>query len=96
MHSFNYHIPTEIVFGKDTELQTGKLIRKYGGSRVLIVYGGGSVVRSGLLDRVCKVLEEEGLDYEKLGGVHPNPYLHFAIDGVKKSIEFGADFILAV
>lgn len=96
MHSFNYHIPTEIVFGKDTELQTGKLIRKYGGSRVLIVYGGGSVVRSGLLDRVCKVLEEEGLAYEKLGGVHPNPYLHFAIDGVKKSIEFGADFILAV
>lgn len=96
MNSFTYHIPTEIVFGKDSESKVASLIRKYGGSRVLIVYGGGSVVRSGLLERVCKTLEEDGLAYETLGGVHPNPYLQFAIEGVKKSIAFGADFILAL
>lgn len=96
MNSFTYHIPTEIVFGKDCESLTASLIRKYGGSRVLIVYGGGSAVRSGLLDKICRQFDEAGLSYETLGGVHPNPHLDFAREGVKKAVAYGADFILAI
>ena len=54
MLSFEQHTPTKVVFGKDTEMQVGKLVKEFGGTRVFIVYGGGSVVRSGLLDRVVK------------------------------------------
>ena len=94
MNSFTYHIPTEIVFGKDSESQCASLICKYGGSRVLLVYGGGSAARSGLLDRLTGQMEAAGLACETLGGVHPNPYLDFAREGVKKALDFGADFIL--
>lgn len=96
MNSFTFHIPTEIVFGKDSEALTAALVRKYGGSRAMIVYGGGSVVRSGLLERVGRQFEEAGLEYDTLGGVHPNPYLEFAREGVKRALAWGADFILAV
>ncbi|MBQ1922400.1 MAG: iron-containing alcohol dehydrogenase, partial [Lachnospiraceae bacterium] len=61
MNNFTYYSPTRIVFGKGTENQVGELIRKDGGSRVFIVYGGGSAVKSGLLDRVVKSIEEAGL-----------------------------------
>lgn len=96
MHSFTYHVPTEVVFGPDTELQCAELVRKYGGSRVLVVYGGGSVERSGLLERVTANLAEAGLNVECYGGAKPNPTLDHAREGVKKAIAFGADFILAV
>lgn len=96
MQSFVQYTPTEIVFGKETEKQVGKEIKKWGGSRVLIVYGGGSVVRSGLLDTVKAQLEKENLAYDEIGGVKPNPLLSLAEDGVKKACTFGADFILAV
>lgn len=58
MHAFTYHSPTEIVFGKDTQLQLAEQIRKYGGNRVLLVYGSGSIERSGLLNQLCQVLTE--------------------------------------
>lgn len=96
MQNFVYHVPTEIIFGKDTETQVGKEVKKWNGSKVLIVYGGGSVVRSGLLARVEESLEKENIAYEKIGGVKPNPLLSFAEEGVQKAIAFGADFILAV
>ncbi len=96
MNSFTYQIPTEIVFGKDSEALTASLVRKYGGGRVLIVYGGGSAVRSGLLERICGQFDEAGLAYETLGGVHPNPHLEFAREGIKKAIQWGADFFLAI
>ncbi len=96
MNSFTFQIPTEIVFGKDSEALTASLVRKYKGSRVMIVYGGGSAVRSGLLERICSQFDEAGLAYETLGGVHPNPHLDFAREGVKKAIGWGADFFLAV
>ena len=69
MHSFTQYTPTRIVFGKETEKQTGQLAKQCGASRVFVVYGGGSVVRSGLLDRVTASLEEAGLTYKALGGV---------------------------
>lgn len=73
MNNFSFHSPTEFVFGKNTESKTGILCQKYGATKVLIVYGGGSVVRSGLLHRVEQVLQEAAIPYVELGGVQPNP-----------------------
>ena len=73
MLNFNFYSPTEFVFGKGTENQCGKYVKKYGGSRVLIHYGGGSAVKSGLIDRVKASLDAEGITYVELGGVQPNP-----------------------
>lgn len=95
MKNFVQYAPTEIVFGKDTERETGRLVKKWGGTRALIVYGGGSVVKSGLLERVTKTLDEEGIPYTLLGGVKPNPRLSLVREGVKQAVESGADFILA-
>lgn len=78
MEKFVFYAPTEIVFGKDTELQVAKQIGKWNGSKVLIVYGGGSVVKSGLLNRIETVLDEAEIAYKAIGGVKPNPRLSFA------------------
>lgn len=96
MQNFVYYTPTEILFGKETELQVAKEVKKWNGTRVLIVYGGGSVVRNGLLGRVEGILKEAGICYDAIGGVKPNPLLSFAEEGVKKACDIGADFILAV
>lgn len=96
MRDFTYHAPTEVIFGRGAELQTGQVARKYGANRVLAVYGQGSVVRSGLLDRVCKTFEEAGISYRLLGGVEPNPRLGFARDGVKTAIDMKADMVVGV
>ena len=90
------YTPTEVVFGRGTENQVGEEVRKWGGSRVLLVYGGGSAVRSGLIARVERSLKDAGITWEEFGGVKPNPRLAFAEEGVRKAISFGADFILAV
>ncbi|TQI68158.1 iron-containing alcohol dehydrogenase [Clostridium sp. KNHs216] len=96
MKNFTFYSPTEVIFGKDAELQAADEIKKHGGTRVLVVYGGNSVVKSGLLERVEKTLEEGGLPFLSVGGVVPNPRLSFARDGVGKAKEFGADFILGI
>ncbi len=96
MEKFVYHAPTEIVFGRDTELKTAELVKKYGGTKVFIVYGGSSAVKSGLLDRVKGCLDEAGIESLAMGGVVPNPLVSKAREMVKAALEFGADFILAV
>lgn len=96
MENFVQYAPTEVIFGKGAENQTGEEVKKWGGSRVLLVYGGGSAVRSGLIGRVEQSLTEAGIAYEEFGGVKPNPRLAFAEEGVQKALTFGADFILAV
>ena len=96
MKNFTFYSPTEVIFGKDAELQAADEIKKHGGTRVLVVYGGNSVIKSGLLERVEKTLEEGGLPFLSVGGVVPNPRLSFARDGVRKAKEFGADFILGI
>ena len=96
MEKFVYHAPTEIVFGKDTELRTAELVKKYGGSRVFVVYGGQSAVKSGLLDRVMQNLKENDVAAEAMGGVVPNPLVSTAREMVKAALAFQADFILAV
>ena len=96
MQSFEYYAPTEIIFGKGAEAQTGKAVKKWGGTRVLLVYGGGSARRSGLLERIQKELDDENIFWEELGGVQPNPRLSLAEEGAKKALKIQADVILAV
>lgn len=96
MQSFTHYTPTEIIFGKDTEWQVGKTIEKWGGTKVLIVYGGGSVVQSGLLESVKNSVKESGITYVELGGVQPNPRLSLAEGGVALAVKEQVDFILAV
>lgn len=83
MDNFVFHSPTYFDFGRDTESHTGELVKRFGGNRVLIHYGGGSVIRSGLLDRVKKSLEESGIYYIELGGVMPNPRSGLVYEGIE-------------
>lgn len=96
MQAFTQYTPTKIVFGKDTEKKVGELAKSGGATKVFVVYGGGSVVRSGLLDRVTKAILDVGLAVKTFGGVKPNPRLSFARNAVKEAISFETDFVLAV
>lgn len=96
MNNFNYYTPTEIVFGKDTEQRTGGLCRAYGGSRVLVVSGGGSAEKSGLLDRVRHSLNDAGIEFLELKGICPNPTDDKVYEGISICREKGVDMLLAV
>lgn len=96
MNNFTFYSPTYFVFGKDEEKKVGALVRRFGGSRVLIHYGGGSVVRSGLLDRVRESLKEEKIFFTELGGVKPNPRSGLVYEGIELCREQKIDFVLAV
>ena len=96
MHAFQYSGPTEIVFGAGSVSKLPELLKKRKLSRVLVVYGGSSARKSGLLDRVFQLLEEAGVSYQTLGGVQPNPRVALAREGVKLALSFGAELILAV
>lgn len=96
MNNFTFYSPTYFVFGKNTELEAGQYVKRFGGSKVLIHYGGGSVVRSGLLDRVKKSLEDERLSYVELGGVMPNPRSGLVYQGIDLCRKESVDFVLAV
>ncbi len=96
MNNFTFYSPTEFIFGKDTELECGKYIKKYGDSKVLIHYGGGSVIKSGLLDRVKKSLDAMNIQYCELGGVQPNPRDTKVYEGIELCKKENVDFILSV
>ncbi len=96
MENFTFYSPTYFAFGKGTENEAGKYVKKFGGTKVLIHYGGGSAVRSGLIDRVKTSLEQEGLPYVELGGVMPNPRSGLVYKGIELCKAEGVDFLLAV
>ena len=96
MENFEFYSPTCFVFGKDTENQAGKYVKRFGGSKVLIHYGGGSAERSGLLGRVRASLDDAGIAYVELGGVKPNPRSGLVYEGIDLCRKEGVDFILAV
>lgn len=96
MDNFTFYAPTYFDFGKDTELHVADLVRQFGGSRVLLHYGGGSIKKSGLYDRVRSTLEQAGLVVFELGGVMPNPRSGLVYEGVRLCKKEAVDFILAV
>ena len=96
MEDFLYYAPTKVVFGKETESKVGELIKEEGAGSVLVVYGGSSAKRSGLLDRVFASLDAAGVRYVSMGGVKPNPRLSKVYEGIQLARDFGAEFLLAV
>lgn len=96
MENFTFWSPTYFVFGKDQENNTAQYVKRFGGSKVLIHYGGGSVIRSGLLDRVKKSLDSEAIAYIELGGVMPNPRSGLVYEGIALCKKENVDFVLAV
>ena len=93
---FTLYTPTKVVFGHKAEEKAGELVRAFGGTRVLIHYGGSSAVRSGLIDRVKSSLDEANIFHVELGGVVPNPRLSKVYEGIELAKANGVDFILAV
>lgn len=96
MNNFTFYSPTYFVFGKDEENNTGKYVKRFGGKKVLIHYGGGSVIRTGLMDRVKESLNVEGIEYIELGGVKPNPRSGLVYEGIELCRKENVDFVLAV
>ena len=92
MIDFDYWSPTYIALGKGKESRTGELVRRFGGHKALLHFGGGSAVRSGLLDRVKASLVDAGVDFVELGGVTPNPRSSLVEEGIRLAIAEGVDF----
>lgn len=96
MKDFKYYTPTEVIFGEKSEEKVARLVKKHGGTKVLVHYGGQSAIKSGLLDKVCGLLSDEGIEFFKLGGVVSNPRLSKVYEGIDLCRKEGIDFILAV
>ena len=96
MFDFKYFTPTKVMFGKNAEDKVAQLIQEFGGKKVLIHYGGGSVIRSGLMQKVTDQLDKAGIPYVKLGGAVPNPRLSLVYEGIELCKKEGIDFLLAV
>ena len=96
MKDFNFYAPTRVVFGREAEEKLPQLIPQYGGGKVLVHFGGGSARKSGLLDKVEKMLTEAGISFVELGGVVPNPLLSKVKEGIALCQKEQVDFILAV
>ena len=95
-NNFNYYSPTEVFFGKGTHKSVGSYIKKYGGTRVVVVYGSERVIKSGLMGEITDSMKKEGIAFELLGGVVPNPHLSKVYEGIELGKKLGADFLLAV
>lgn len=96
MINFDYYSPTYFAFGKEKEYETGKLAKQFGATKVLLHYGGGSVIKSGLLERVKASLINEGIEFAEFGGVMPNPRAALVYEGIELCKKENFDFILAV
>ena len=87
MNNFSFYTPTKVIFGKGTVDKVGEMVKEFGGSRVLLHYGGQSAIKSGLIDRVKKALDQEGIFHVELGGVVPNPHLEKVYEGIELAKE---------
>ena len=96
MYNFNYYTPTKVVFGKGVESEVGNLVRENNCKKVLIHYGSGSVIKTRILEKICKSLDEANVNYITLGGVVPNPRLSLVYEGIELCKKYSVDFILAV
>lgn len=96
MNNFNFYSPTYFAFGKGKEVEVGTLVKRFGGNKVLLHYGGGSVKRNGVFDSVVKSLQEANIPYVELGGVKPNPRSGLVYEGIELCRKENVDFILAI
>lgn len=96
MNNFNFYSPTYFAFGKGKEVEVGTLVKRFGGNKVLLHYGGGSVKRNGVFDSVVKTLQEANIPYVELGGVKPNPRSGLVYEGIELCRKENVDFILAI
>ena len=96
MLDFMHYLPTRFVFGRSAEDKAGEMVRTCGGTRVLVHFGGGSAVKSGLLDRITASLEAAGLEYITLGGAQPNPVVSKVYEGIDIIRKNNLDFVLGV
>lgn len=96
MLNFSLYNPTYFVFGRDTQNQVGALTRRFGGTKALIHYGGGSVIRSGLLEQTCRSLDAAGVSWVELGGAVPNPRSGLVYEGIALCKREGVDFVLGI
>lgn len=96
MKNFHFYSPTYFVFGKGKESETGPMVNRFNGTRVLLHYGTGSVVKSGLLDRVKASLDKQGIYFAELGGAVPNPRSGLVYEGIELCRNENIDFIVAV
>ena len=94
MTNFTFFAPTRIHFGKDQLMHLAEL--KESGSRVLLVYGGGSIKRNGLYDKAIKILKESGLTIYELSGVEPNPRIESVRKGVTLCLENQVDMVVGL
>ncbi len=95
MNDFKFYAPTEVVFGRDSVKSTGETAAKYG-KKALLVFGKGSVVKSGLLAQVEASLKEAGVSFEEFGGAKPNPTVAHAKEGIQKAVDIKADLIIGI
>lgn len=96
MDNFNFCSPTEFIFGRDTQKETGKALKKYGAAKVMIVYGSDRIKKNGLLDQIEKSISDEGIEYIEFGGIEPNPTAKKVYEGIALAVAEGITFILAV
>ncbi len=96
MESFEYQAPTKVIFGKNAEEKIGAEVKNLGMKKALLVYGGGSVIKSGLMERVEKSLEGCEIEYVEFGGVKPNPTVAHAKEGIKLAVKENIDIVIGV
>lgn len=96
MENFEFVSPTQFVFGRGAELKVGRKLAERGAKHVLLHFGGGSAVKSGLIDRIVASLDAEGIAHTSLGGVRPNPEITLVREGVSLCKTEGIDWVLAV
>ncbi len=96
MENFKFYSPTQFVFGKDTERETGELLANFGAKKVFLHYGGGSIKKTGLYDRIIESLNKRDIDYVELGGAKPNPVDSLVYEGIELCRKERCDFVLAV
>lgn len=96
MKNFNFYNPTKIVFGKDTIQNIGIEIKSRNISKVLLVYGKGSIFKNGVYDSVVKSLKENGVQFIELGGVKPNPVLSKVLEAIELAKNEKVEAVLAV
>ena len=96
MMDFDFELRTKLFFGKDKQLETGKILSSFNAKKVIVVIGQSSVKRSGLLDQVLKTLKQEGIEYHVLEGVRPNPTVQLTREFISFAREYKPDFLLAI